>query len=360
MVIRDRFEGEFREKPHVIYEVRFRADMNTAENEYPNVQTGRIQMRPSLSQLVYDRIEGYIGQFPIRFTGKLDVGLQNLNVEDISFYEGTVDIASTLSGCSVPVFINESDLTCHFASDYPAAEVEMFPDNYTLPYPEPTASVLEKTNVQQISVLELLAHKPKDFTYLIDATLNGGENNDVSHNVIERNSGLDMDIACDIPMHMSVNQFIVDEILPFSSIDKADMIKRFFLKGIVTNAFPLEVYMHMDFLDASGNVLFSPVDGDTIAGGRVENLHVVEPAIYRLDTELTSDEMAMLEVTKSIHVWANINTTHQEEVKIYANSDTEGFMLVKLGARAMLRLGSVLGDALGGGNGGDETDGGAL
>ncbi|MDE7090690.1 MAG: hypothetical protein K2O53_03105, partial [Bacteroidales bacterium] len=260
----------------------------------------------------------------------------------------------------VPVFINESDLTCHFASDYPAAEVEMFPDNYTLPYPEPTASVLEKTNVQQISVLELLAHKPKDFTYLIDATLNGGENNDVSHNVIERNSGLDMDIACDIPMHMSVNQFIVDEILPFSSIDKADMIKRFFLKGIVTNAFPLEVYMHMDFLDASGNVLFSPVDGDTIAGGRVENLHVVEPAIYRLDTELTSDEMAMLEVTKSIHVWANINTTHQEEVKIYANSDTEGFMLVKLGARAMLRLGSVLGDALGGGNGGDETDGGAL
>ncbi|MDE5736010.1 MAG: hypothetical protein K2H65_02900, partial [Bacteroidales bacterium] len=179
------FEGELREKPHVIYEVRFRADMNTAENEYPNVQTGRIQMRPSLSQLVYDRIEGYIGQFPIRFTGKLDVGLQKLNVEDISFYEGTVDIASTLSGCSVPVFINGSDLICHFASDYPAAEVEMFPDNYTLPYPEPTASVLAKTNVQQINVLELLAHKPQDFTYLIDATLNGGENNDVLHNVIE-------------------------------------------------------------------------------------------------------------------------------------------------------------------------------
>ncbi|MDE6441100.1 MAG: hypothetical protein K2K51_08820, partial [Bacteroidales bacterium] len=119
------------------------------------------------------------------------------------------------------------------------------------------------------------------------------------------------------------------------------------------------VYMHMDFLDAEGNVLFSPVDGDTIAGGRVENLHVVEPAIYRLDTELTSDEVAMLADTKSIRVWANINTYHQEEVKIYANSDTEGFMRLKLGARALLRLGSALGDALGG-NGGGETDGGAL
>ncbi len=353
------FEGEYREKPHVIYEVRFRADMNTAENEYPNVQTGRIQMRPSLSRLLYDRIEGYIGQFPIRFSGKLDVGLQNLNVEDVSFYEGTVDIASTLRGCSVPVFINSSDLICHFASDYPAAEVEMYPENYTLPYPEPTASVLEKTDVRQVDVLSLLSHKPKDFSYLIDAVLNGGENNDVSHNVIERNSGLDMDIACDIPMHMAVNQFIVDEVLPFSSIDKVDLIKRFFLKGIVTNAFPLEVYMHMDFLDADGKVLFSPVDGDTIAAGRVENLHVVEPAIYRLDTELTSDEVAMLADTKSIRVWANINTYHQEEVKIYANSDTEGFMRLKLGARALLRLGSALGDALGG-NGGGETDGGAL
>lgn len=355
------FEGELREKPMVIYEIRFRSDMNTAENEYPDVRTGYVQMHPSLGQIAYDRIEGYIGKFDIRFDGALDVGLQKLNVEDISFYEGTVDVVSTLRGCSVPIFINESDLICHFASDYPAAEVDMYPENYTLPYPEPTAAVLEETNVQQLNIHELLAHKPTDFSFLIDATLNGGENNDVSRNVIERNSGLDMDLACDIPLHMAVNEFIVDEVLPFSSIDKVDMIKRFFLKGIVTNAFPLEVYMHLDFLDASGNVLFSPVDGDTIAGGRTENMHVVEPAIYRLDTELTSDEVAMLKDTKSIHVWANINSYHKEEVKIYANSDTEGFMRIKLGARAMLRLGSILGDALGGGDGGDETgDGGAL
>ena len=355
------FEGDLREKPRIVYEVRFRADMNTAENEYPDVRPGGVQMRPSLGQIAYRRVEGYIGKYDFSFEGVLDVGLQNLNVEDISFYEGTVDVVSTLRGCSVPVFINGSDLICHFSSDYPAAEVGMYPENYTLPYPEPTAAVLEATNVQQLNVQELLAHKPKDFSYLIDGTLNGGENNDVSHNVIERNSGLDMDIACDIPLHMTVNQFIVDEELSFSSVKNVDMIKRFFLKGIVTNAFPLEVYMHMDFLDAEGNVLFSPVDGDTIAGGRVENLHVVEPAIYRLDTELTSDEVAMLVDTKTIRVWANINSYQKEEVKIYANSDTEGFLRIKLGARAMLRAGGILGDVIGGGNaGGDETDGGAL
>lgn len=353
------FEGDFREKPQVVYEIRFRGDMNTAENEYPEVRTGRVQMRPTLRNIIYDRIEGYIGKFIINdFSGDLDVSaLENLNVEDLTFYEATVDVVSNLTGCSVPIFINESDLTCVFFSGE-KAEVGMYPENYTLPYPEPTAAVLEKSDVQKIDIHDLLAHKPKKFTYLIDATLNGGENNDASHNIIERNSRLDMDIACDIPMHMAVNQFIVDKVLPFSSIEQADMIKRFFLKGIVTNAFPLEVYMHMDFLDASGNVLFSPVDGDTIAGGRVENLHVVEPAIYRLDTELTSDEVAMLKDTKSIRVWANVSTYNKDEVKIYANSDTEGFMRVKLGARAMLRAGDLLGGAIGGG---DETaDGGAL
>lgn len=353
------FEGEFREKPQVVYEVRFRADMNTAENEYPDVRTGRIQIIPLLSQLIYDRIEGYIGQYDINFAGTLDVGLQNLNVEDLSFFEGTVDVVSTLRGCSVPVFINESDLICHFASDYPAAHVGMYPENYTLPYPDPTDAVLEKSSVQRIDIQGLLKHKPMDFAYLIDGTLNGGENT-VSRNVIERSSGLDMDIACDIPMHMVVNEFIVDETLPFSSIDKMDLIKRFFLKGIVTNAFPLDVYLHLDFLDASGNVLFSPIDGDTMAAGRVEDLHVVEPAIYRLDTELTSDEVTMLADAKTIRVWANLSSYQKGEVKIYANSETEGFMLIKLGARAMLRLGSVLGDALGGDNGGDEMDGGAL
>lgn len=355
------FEGDFREKPQVVYEIRFRGDMNTAENEYPEVRTGRVQMRPTLRNIIYDRIEGYIGKFIINdFSGDLDVSaLENLNVEDLTFYEATVDVVSNLTGCSVPIFINESDLTCVFFSGE-KAEVGMYPENYTLPYPEPTAAVLEKSDVQKIDIHDLLAHKPKKFTYLIDATLNGGENNDASHNIIERNSRLDMDIACDIPMHMAVNQFIVDKVLPFSSIEQADMIKRFFLKGIVTNAFPLEVYMHMDFLDASGNVLFSPVDGDTIAGGRVENLHVVEPAIYRLDTELTSDEVAMLKDTKSIRVWANVSTYNKDEVKIYANSDTEGFMRVKLGARAMLRAGGLLGGAIGGGDDGETADGGAL
>ena len=356
------FEGELREKPQIIYEVKFRADLNTAENEYPDVRTGHVQMRPLLNQLVYGRVEGYIGKFPVSFKGDLDVSpLQNLNVEDLSFYEGTIDVVSKLTGCSVPIFINASDLICHFASDYPEAEVALYPENYTLPYPEPGASVLEQTNVQQVNIHELLAHKPKDFAYLIDATLNGGENDDVSHNVIERNSGLEMDIACDIPMHMSVSQFIVDEALPFSGIEQVDLIKRFFLKGIVTNAFPLEVYMHLDFLDASGNVLFSPVAGDTIAGGRVADLHVVEPAIYRLDTELTSDEVAMLKDTKTIRVWANVSTYNKGEVKIYANSDTEGFMRIKLGARAMLRAGNIIGDLLGGDSGSaDNGEEGAL
>ncbi|MDE5606112.1 MAG: hypothetical protein K2I68_02300, partial [Bacteroidales bacterium] len=126
------FEGEIRENPQVIYEVRFRADLNTAENEFPDVRTGRIQMRPSLDNIIYGRIEGYIGKFTINdFSGDLDVSLlENLNVEDLSFYEATVDVASNLTGCSVPIFINKSGLTCIFASG-DSAKVEMFPANYT-------------------------------------------------------------------------------------------------------------------------------------------------------------------------------------------------------------------------------------
>lgn len=341
------FEGEARTKPCIVYEVSLRGDMNTAENEYPDVKTGSVWMRPEFSHIVYKRIEGNIGQFPIPFKGMLDVALlQNLNVEDIAFYEGKIDVVSTLKGCSVPIFIDKSGLTCRFGSDYPAEEVGLFPENYTLPYPDPTAAVLEKTNLQQIDIHSLLAHKPKAFDYEIQATLNGGENN-APLNVIERSSGLDMNIACDLPLHMRINQFIMDDTLPFTGIEQIDLIKRFFLKGIVTNAFPLEVYLHLDFLDAGGNILFSPVDGDTVAGGHVNaDLHVDEPAIYRLDTELSSDEVAMLKEAKSIRVWANVSTYNQGEAKIYANSDNEGFLRVKLGARAMLRVGNLIGDVL--------------
>lgn len=337
------FEGGMRERPGIIYEVRLRSDMNTAENEYPDVRTGSVRMRPEFKQIVYDRIEGYIGQFPFDFKDALDVSLlKNLDVEDLSFYGGYMQIISKLKGSSVPINIKKSDLTCVDVTGNVHA-VGMYPDNFVLPYPDPSATVLEKDTMQTMSISNLLQHKPVAFNYMIDATINGGGNG-TPYNVIERRSGLEMNIACDLPLHMSVKKFVMDDTLPFSGIEQADLIKRFFLKGIVTNAFPLEVYLHMDFLDARGNILFSPVEGDTIAGGHVNaDLHVDEPAIYRLDTELSSDEVAMLNDTKSIRVWATISTYNQGEAKIYANSDKEGFLRVKLGARAMLHLGSVIG-----------------
>lgn len=54
----------------------------------------------------------------------------------------------------------------------------------------------------------------------------------------------------------------------------------------------------------------------------------------------------MLKDAKYIRVWANISTYNKEEAKIYANSETEGFLRVKLGARAMLRVGNLIGSEL--------------
>ena len=345
-------DGELRENPKIVYETRLRGDMNTAENEFPDVRTGKVQLRPKFNKIVYSRIEGYIGQFDIKFKDALDVSLlQNLDVEEISFYGGTIDVTSTLDGCSVPIYINQSQLVCHFSSEYPSEQIAMFPEKYTLPYPEPTASVLSKTSTHQINIHELLSHKPKAFDYLVDATLNGGEAGEQGatkpNNIIERSSGLDMNITCDLPLHMAVKRFILDDTMAFNSIEQADMIKRFYLKGIVTNAFPLEVYLHLDFLDEDYNVLFSPVSGDTIQGGRVnENLHVEEPGYYRLDAELSSDELAKLKQTRFIRVWANISTYNKGEAKIYADSDKEGYLRVKLGARATVRAGGLIGGQL--------------
>lgn len=343
-------DGELRESPKIIYETRLRGDMNTAENEFPDVRTGRVQLRPKFNKITYKRIEGYIGQFDIVFKDALDVSLlQNLNVEDIQFYGGTIDITSTLDGCSVPIYINKSELVCRFGTAYPAEQIAMFPDKYTLPYPESTASPMSKTSVHQINIHELLSHKPKAFEYLVDATLNGGDPASTTnpYNIIDRSSGLNMNIACDLPLHMRVNQFILDDTMAFNSIEQADMIKRFFLKGIVTNAFPLEVYLHLDFLDEHYNVLFSPVSGDTIQGGRVnDSLHVEEPGYYRLDAELSSDELAKLKQTRFIRVWANISTYNKGEAKIYADGEKEGYLRVKLGARAIVRAGSLIGGQL--------------
>ncbi len=344
-------DGALRENPKIIYEVKFQGNMNTAENKYPDVRKGTISLRPKFNKIRYKRIEGYVGKYPIEFEDVLDVSLlQNLNVKDISFYGGRINVTSTLNGCSVPIFIDESGLVCVF-EDGTSEQIEMFPEKYTLPYPEPTAAVLEKTSLDTINVLDLLSHKPKEFKYLVKATLNGGEGAETDapklNNIIERNSGLDMDITCDLPLHMQVNQFILDDTMPFNSIEQADMLKRFFLKGIVTNAFPLEVYMHLDFLDEKGKVLFSPVNGDAVAGGRVNtDLHVEEPGLYRLDAELSSSELAMLKQTRFIRVWANISTYKKGEAKIYADGEKEGYLRIKLGARAIVRAGGLIGGRL--------------
>lgn len=340
-------ESDTVKNPELSYKITCTSDFNTASNEYPDVRTGSFRFQAAAQNIKYKSIEGYMGVMPISFVGDLPViELTKWNIKDLQFYEGYIKMYSTVYGCSVPILINSSNIKCYFKSPKPgSADIPLFPENYILPYPEATANPLEQKSQVEADIKDLLIQMPYKFEFGVNATVNGDTTTGKQTNIIERNSGLKMNMVCDIPLRMRIDDCEISDTINFGGVDKIETIKQLILKGIVTNAFPIEMIVSIDFLDERGNVLFSPISRDTVGAGVVgpaPDLHVIEPTIYRFDRTLTFEELQMLQHTKLIRVWAVMSTYKDQEAMIYANSDKEGFLGVKMGARAVLQLGSFV------------------
>lgn len=190
-------------------------------------------------------------------------------------------------------------------------------------YPGHSALSVLNLNRETSNLDDFINLPPKEVIYAMRGVL---LSDDLTQGFILETSKLDFDIEIRLPLHISINNFILKESFSISPGDVADYAEKLELHMDITNKFPLDAILQFTFVDKNGNKLFTLFDspeGEYIIASAVVNEHgeVVSPTNKESSLALTAQKIQMLKETESLEVRVKLQTAEQGSVpvKIYTH-----------------------------------------
>lgn len=332
----------FDEDLELKYSAVIRADLSKAENEFPNIQSGALDIQIALRNLDFSRLEGYFGKFSFESKDVLDVdGLDDMQFKKMQFHEAYLEIISEIKGASLPIRIVKGEVSAQTVLGG-GQSVPLFPANYDISTPLPNDVPLEKVSMIKTDITDLLADLPKSFIYAFEAVTNPlGE----GKNVIEREAEVNFSFVCVCPLWLTMDDYTLGDTMDFAIAEDVSIIERFELSSLATNAFPIDLIYSLSFLNEANEELFSLSKLDSLVAGKIgpaPGFNVVEPEKQMVKLELNSEQILKLGQVKKMSFNVLMSTPNKQEVKVYANDDKEGFVRFQIGARVKLRLGELV------------------
>lgn len=321
-------------------EVKVKTRMDWDHNPVPGdsvLRSGTMQCSLSMTSMDFARVDGYMAQIPYNLTGELPVsGLSAQKMENINFKTASIHANIIVDGMSVPLRIEKSDVVLDNANG--TSRVQLIPDNYDITYPLYNASPMVATSELESTLENLVVDKPKSFSF----DMTGKVNPDADRNVLqalEEGANVSVGLVCDVPMWFSAERYMLEDTIPFALEGMGSDILLHYLefKTIVKNAFPLDMEVTLTFLDGNYDSIYSLLVDYPVKGGVVgpePDLHVQEPVVTTSENRLYAEIANKVKAADYVRLAAKVRSTDQKVVKVYATSETEGFLDIRMGFRA--------------------------
>ena len=301
------------------------------------VHYGNYSMAGSMENLVFARFDGFVPTISYRMTGELPVrGLGLERMKAIDFREATVTADMKVEGLSAPLRIETSRVDVLHAEG--TAEVALFPENYDVAYPAFDAEPLVKESSVETDMTAITAERPHAIRYEIAGSVNP-EADRALVQAMEKDAGMYVGLTCDLPVWFSADNYALTDTLEIAGneIGEDTRINYFLLKSIVQNAFPLDLVLDVRFLDLNRKPLLTLFEGRKVEAAAVgADEHVSEPVVERFEDELSGEEVGLVKQAAYVEITARISSLEKKDVKIFASSETESFLNVKMGFRTKI------------------------
>ena len=320
--------------PYVLREDEVQVDMRNM-TEDSTLYRGGYDIQGSLSNLLFSRLEGYMGTVDFAFVGLMPIeGLGLERMEDVTFNAATLNTDLLLKGVSAPVRISKS--VVEIRNQTGVQEMEVFEPGYDVPYPPFDKVPLEEETTTKSDVKDMLVDRPSRISFAVQGAMNpDGERDQMQ--AFEQDASIRMTLACDVPAWFSASNYTLSDTIALSLVGDDTQVNYFTLKTIFKNAFPLDFSVDLVFLKrdySSALVLFEDRVVESATVGPEPDLHVVEPSVAGFEEELNEEQVAAVREAAYVAIRARINTYQKGDVKIYMPSDNESFFNVKVGFRA--------------------------
>jgi len=194
-------------------------------------------------------------------------------------------------------------------------------------------------NRENSNIDELLSSQPAKVIIEVEAGANPSSIAPV-YNFISNESLLDISVKVEIPLDITIDQLIAEEVIDFNNGEDLSEAKRLLFRINSTNELPLGGLIELQFLDASGNVIFTVDERPAFAAAEVgANGRTTEAALNTIDILLEDDNIRAIENAASINVVATLTTTEAEsEVAVKFFEDYE--LKFKLSVQADVEINS--------------------
>ncbi|MDE7102518.1 MAG: hypothetical protein K2O37_06945 [Bacteroidales bacterium] len=320
--------------PYVLREDGVQVDMRGMTQDSA-LYRGGYSVEGSLGNMIFDKLEGYMGSVGFAFDGALPIeGLGLERMEDVSAKVATVNTDLLLKGVSAPVRIKESAVRIYNREG--VHTVEVFEPGYDVPYPSIDKVPLQEESLTKTDVTDVLLDLPTHISFAVEGAVNPDNERDQLQ-AFEQNSFVSMTLACDVPAWFSADSYTLYDTLAVSFTNEDTEVNYLEIKTIFKNAFPLDFSVDLIFLNRDRSpalVLFEDRMIESAIVGPEPDLHVTTPTVQNFYDELTDEQVALIRGASYAVIRAKVNSYQKGDVKIYMPSENEGFFNAKVGFRA--------------------------
>lgn len=185
-------------------------------------------------------------------------------------------------------------------------------------YPGHSAVSYLNLNTETSNLDEFISLPPKEIIYFIEADLLSHQ---TTQGFITNDSKLDLGLEFRLPLHGSINNFVLKETFEISPGDISDNIEKLELHVSAINSFPIDAGFQMTFLDNNDNILFTVFDDDEsatiIASAKVnQDGEVIEETTKESVIALTPEKIEKLNDSKKLTVQVKLQTAEEGEIPI--------------------------------------------
>ncbi|MDE5609208.1 MAG: hypothetical protein K2I66_02350, partial [Bacteroidales bacterium] len=321
-------------EPYVLRESEVQVDMRGMTQDSAQYWGG-YSVQGTLGNMLFSRLEGYMGKVNFSFGGELPItGLGLERMKDVNLNAATINTDFLLNGVSAPVRLAKSVIEVHNQAG--PQELEVFEPDYALPYPAIDKVPMQEETLTKTDVKDVLVDRPTHISFWMLGSLNPNDERDQLQ-AFEQNSFIRMSLACDVPAWFSADNYTLYDTVAISFADKDTEINYLEIKTIFKNAFPLDFNVDLIFLNRNYSpvlALFEDRLVESAAVGPEPALHVTTPTVQNFYDELTDEQVAAIRSASYAVIRAKVNSYQKGDVKIYMPSENEGFFNAKVGFRA--------------------------
>ncbi|MDE7338035.1 MAG: hypothetical protein K2M92_01980, partial [Bacteroidales bacterium] len=190
--------------PYVLRENEVQVDMRGMTQDSA-LYWGGYSVQGTLGNMLFSRLEGYMGKVNFSFGGELPItGLGLERMDNVGLKAATINTDFWLNGVSAPVRLAKSVIEVHNQAGI--QELEVFEPDYALPYPAIDKVPMQEETLTKTDVKDVLVDRPTNISFWMLGSLNPDNERDQLQ-AFEQNSLIRMSLACDVPGWFSADNY---------------------------------------------------------------------------------------------------------------------------------------------------------